>query len=314
MNKKHTPLSPEQMALYKSIMDKYERYRNLSEQEKENLIIEITSATYIDLLCDWAFKHVFGHNKKNLIMLLNDLLSENILDIEYNPNESNVSRPNDKHIIMDVVCHTSDRSFIVEMQRAKNEDFKNRMLYYGASLYSRQLKPRDSYNKLVPVYVICFMNFRLSHQTNQLVYKYQMREQDSGELYGRQLSVFFCELPRFSAQASETKTPVEEWFDILRNMRNFAKKPSTVSKRFDPIFEACQLDGLKNREPEQYFQAMISEEEKRGIAAAYYEDGFEDGAMKTKVSIAKRLLASGSAMDFVVSVTGLTEEQILSQD
>lgn len=43
------------------------------------------------------------------MLLLNDFLPEEIIDIEYEPNESDIFREEDKQVIMDVICHTKDR-------------------------------------------------------------------------------------------------------------------------------------------------------------------------------------------------------------
>ena len=259
-------LTQDQYDLYLSIVDEYEKLRPLSDDEKYELIEQIATSSYIDLLCDWAFKHVFGYNEENLMMLLNDFLPERIMKVEevhFTPNAADPFK--------------DGRSIIVEMQKSNNREFRNRMFYYGASMVSRQLKKGDSYRKLKPVYVICFMNFRTRHKTNQLVYRYQLREQESGESYGNQLSVFFCELPRFVPKPRKDLSPIEEWFDILRNMRTFAQKPKDINQRFNSIFDACRQNVLDPTERIQYFKAMISEEEKQGIAEAYREEGWYEG-------------------------------------
>lgn len=306
----HTPTA-EQVQLYMSILNEYDKYRSLSKEEKEDLILQIASTTFIDLLCDWAFKHVFGHNKENLMLLLNDFLPEEIIDIEYEPNETDIFRGEDKQVIMDVICHTRDRKFLVEMQKSGSNEFRNRMLYYGAASLVRQLGPGDGYEKMVPVYVICFMNFRLLHETDQLVYRYQVREQDSGELYGPQLSVYLCELPRWVKPLEEAQNPIEEWFDILQNMRNFAQKPATVNKRYDSIFTACQQGRLKEKELEQYFRAMITEKEKKGISEFYHDEGFREGMENKAIEVAKAMLADKVAPEIVAKYTSLPLEQVL---
>ena len=63
-------------------------------------------------------------------------------------------------------------------------------------------------------------------------------------------------------------------------MSTFAKKPSTVSSRYDSIFAACQQGQLKTKELEQYFRAMVTEREEQGIAAFYKEEGFREGMEK----------------------------------
>ena len=319
---KKTNLTPEQRQRYFTILNKYQLLRDLSNEEKEDLILRITSSEFIDLMCDWAFKHVFGHNKEHLMMLLNDFLPVKIVDIDeihYDPNEVDIFKGDDKQVIMDVLCHTETEHIIVEMQKSRNNEFRNRMVYYGASMISRQLKPGNKYSQLKPVYVICFMNFRLLHLTDQLVYRYQIREQDSNELYGDQLSIYQCELPRFVKESDRPLNPVEEWFDIFLNMTTFVSRPKDVNKRFDSIFEACRQNRLDIQEQEQYFSAMISEHEKQSIAASYKEEGFLEGMEKGMEKgieqgiekVAKALKDKGiiSIAD-ICEITGLDEKTV----
>lgn len=112
-------LSPAQMQKFISILNEVERYRNLSDLEKEKLIVSILERPYMDFRCDWAFKHVL-ENKEILKMLLNDFLPEEIDTVSFLPNEIDKMRPDDKNVIMDVLCESKDgRKFIVEMQRKK---------------------------------------------------------------------------------------------------------------------------------------------------------------------------------------------------
>ena len=218
----------------------------------------------MDLRCDWAFKHVMK-NTDILKMLLNDFLPEEIESVEPLPNEIDKMRPDDKNVIMDVLCHTVDGTeFIVEMQRKKKTTFKNRMLYYGASMLNAQLKPREPYSALKPVYVICFMDFKMHHETDQLVYRYSLCEQDTGERYNNLLSIYFCELPRLQASGIEGLDPVQSWFYILANMRIFAGKPEDMGKRYAAIVQEARMPGFPEEEElTKYFRNMITEEESR---------------------------------------------------
>lgn len=137
-----------------------------------------------------------------------------------------------------------------------------------------QLKGGESYDKLKEVYVIYFMDFTLEHESDQLVYRYVMREQDTGELYGRLLSIYFCELPRLQATSIDGLEPIESWFYIFRNLCNFAGKPQDIGSRYAPIAEAAKSNLLANEEPYQYMRAMITEEERLDISTANYEYGY----------------------------------------
>lgn len=322
MNKK---LTPAQMRKFVAIVNEVERYRDLSEKEKEQIVLSILDHPYMDLRCDWAFKHVMK-NTDILKMLLNDFLPEEIESVEPLPNEIDKMRPDDKNVIMDVLCHTVDGTeFIVEMQRKKKTTFKNRMLYYGASMLHAQLKPREPYSALKPVYVICFMDFKMHHETDQLVYRYSLCEQDTGERYNNLLSIYFCELPRLQASGIEGLDPVQSWFYILANMRIFAGKPEDMGKRYAAIVQEARMPGFPEEEElTKYFRNMITEEEKLDIGTAYYEDGFIDGIEKgraegraegeanTRRELAKSMLADGLDAPFVCKHTHLPLEEVLA--
>ena len=283
-------LTPEQFAQYEAIVNEYDRFRKLSQEEKEDLIIRIATSTYIDLLSDWAFKHVFGHNEKNLMLLLNDILPEEIVHIEYDSNELDLWKGDDKKVIMDVLCHTKDgRKIIVEMQRGDKAFIRNRLLYYSAAMIHTQLSTGDSYGKLKPVYVICFMNFRTRHEKDKLIYRYEIREEE-GELYNNIQNIFMCELPRFAGESGKAKTPVEVWFDILQNMSNFATRPESYGKKYDSIFESSLQSPIPEKDKLQYFRSMfdddirsyLTDEDRQEIAEEFFAKGVEEGKAEGK--------------------------------
>ncbi|MBO4625217.1 MAG: hypothetical protein J5669_07610, partial [Bacteroidales bacterium] len=69
------------MQQYIAVVNEVERLRVLSEQEKINIVTRILEKPYMDLLSDWAFKHIL-QNKEILLMLLNDFIPEEIDSVE----------------------------------------------------------------------------------------------------------------------------------------------------------------------------------------------------------------------------------------
>ena len=303
-------LTAAQMQQFIAVVNEVERYRDMTDQEKELLIKHILERPYMDLRSDWAFKHIM-QNPEILKMLLSDFLPEEIEEIFPEPNEIDRIRENDKNIIMDVLCRSKDgREFIVEMQRKKKTSFKNRMLYYGASMLHSQLKPKQSYSSLKPVYVICFMDYKLPHETDQLVYRYTLREQDSGEVYGNLLSIYFCELERLKEQSIEGLDPVHSWFYLLKNMCIFAGKPEDMGHRYAIVAEAARLNHLPDDEKQKYLRNMITEEERLDIGQAYYEDGFAEGRAEGKAEIARKMLQKGFTLEEICEITGLSQADV----
>lgn len=308
-------LTEEKYQRLSAILNEVERLRKLSRAEKEKILRGILDRTFIDLTCDWAFKHIFGRHPELLMMLLNDILPEKITEIEYDPNEVDRFSVNDKNVIMDVFCHTEDgRRIVVEMQKEDHEGFLQRMLYYGAARIREQLEVGDDYEELCPVYVICFMDFTLPHYgavipPGKLVFSYSLMEQQTHEEYGRWLNLVFCELPRLREDSMIELTPQEQWFAVLRNLPNFAEKPAWLDERFDPLLELARTRGLNDEELTKYLRSMVSEKEKDSIARAYLrrgrEEGREEGAALRNEEIAKAMLADGMSPELVAKYTGV---------
>ena len=256
-------MAPEQLDLYIAILDEIQRYRDLSYEEKIKLIKDIMDRPYLDLLCDWAFKHVFGNNLKLLEMLLRDVLQMDLTVKEALPNEIDKFQSDDKNIIMDVICRLGDgRTVVVEMQQEKRDGFKDRIIYYAAANFVAKLRRGKKYSEVCAVYVVCFVNFKMQHiecPQGKTVYTYEIREREIHELYGDYMSLNFCELPRLAKDSFEEMSPKEEWFHLLKNMRNFALNQQGVPKRLQTVLEASRSNTLPDKEQLQYFRSMISE-------------------------------------------------------
>ena len=323
-------MTEEQYQRYAAILNDVERLRRLSRTEKERIIRGILDTTFIDLTCDWAFRHVFGHNLELLKMLLNDILPEKITEVIYDPNAIDRTTVRDKNVIMDVFCHTEDgRRIVVEMQKKEENDFGQRMLYYGAARLREQLEVGDDYEKLCPVYVICFMEFTLPHYgvavpQGKIMFSYKMMEEQTQEPYGDNwLNIILCELPRLRDDYMNQFTPQEQWFALFRYLPNFASKPDWLDDRFEPLLQEARTRGLKSEEETQYLQAMLSKEEidksVQKIAKAYLRRGREEAQEEERIKhhedllrIAKSLLASGMSSEEVARHTGLPLEEVQS--
>lgn len=323
-------MTEEQYQRYAAILNDVERLRRLSRAEKERIIRGILDTTFIDLTCDWAFRHVFGHNLELLKMLLNDILPEKITEVIYDPNAIDRTTVRDKNVIMDVFCHTEDgRRIVVEMQKKEENDFGQRMLYYGAARLREQLEVGDDYEKLCPVYVICFMEFTLPHYgvavpQGKIMFSYKMMEEQTQEPYGDNwLNIILCELPRLRDDYMNQFTPQEQWFALFRYLPNFASKPDWLDDRFVPLLQEARTRGLKSEEETQYLQAMLSKEEidksVQKIAKAYLRRGREEGREEERAKhredllrIARKMLEKGDSVEDIAVLLELPLEELQS--
>ena len=303
-----TTLSESQKRRYIAEGNKNKQFKMLSEIAKEQAVESIMTTEYLDLRCDWAFKYVL-RDPELLLILLNDFLPEKIVSVTSVNTEPKRLGGKEKNVLMDIVAKAKDgREIVIEMQRFEKTNFRARMFYYGSSMVRSQLPKGKDYSKLKPVYVICFMDFKLAHPVDRLVYKYQMKELDSDETYGDWLSIYFCELPRMEKESMSEMDYVEGWFHILRKSSNFAGKPKGMDKHFDRVVEAAEIQKLPEDNKMDYFKAMISDKER----LEYGEDRYNAGRASATDSIAKALLAKGVDPIIIAECTGLPLETVES--
>ena len=117
---------------------------------------------FIDPLTDWGFRHLFGQepNKEILKEFLNDLFQgeKHVVELEYAPNEHDGDGDTEKRVIFDLHCRGNNGEyFIVEMQRVRQDFFKNKALFYVSRLIQRLLQKANDY-QLPEVYLIGFWN------------------------------------------------------------------------------------------------------------------------------------------------------------
>ena len=256
--------------------------RKLSKAELEEYSNVYLTTRYMDMRCDWAFKHIM-RDLNNLKMLISDVLEEEVCEISHLPNEIDRFLGMEKDVTTDVLCKDQQgREFIVEVQKRKTMSFRDRIFYYGASMVHAQVARGGDYQQMRPVYVICFVDYEYCHTEDRLVYRYALKEETTNERYGNQLTICVCELPRMKDKEFSEMKHIEVWLHLFNKMYTFADEPEGLPERFATVLKAAQIKGLRTGERNQYLQAMISQREREDIGGAYYLDGHKDGFKEGK--------------------------------
>ena len=87
-----------------------------------------------------------------------------------------------------------------------------------------------------------------------------------------------------------------------------------MDPRYDHIIEAAKTNLVPDKERTQYLRAMLSDYDKKDIADAYFEDGYEKGVQKgmeaNRLETASKMLEDRIGVDLVMKYTGLSLEQV----
>ena len=261
---------------------------------------------YISLLTDFGFKRVFGTepNKAILIDFLNTLLPDYhyIKDLTFKNTEKLGNTPIDRKAIFDIYCQAENGDrFIVEIQKAKQNFFKDRSVYYSTFPIQEQALQGEWDFNLTPVYTLGVLDFIFDDHKNDdtIVHFVQLRNQN-GDVFYDKLKFIYIELPKFKKSIDQLETHLDKWLFILRNLANLSDPPpeSLQETAFNELFEVAAIANFSRTEQDSYHNSLKyyrdmnnvvdtarQEGEKKGI-----EKGREEGRLSERSLMLLRLL------------------------
>ena len=290
---------------------------------------------YANLTNDYMFKRVFGSEecKDILIAFLNRIVGNgDIDDVSFQNTEHLGPTADGRRAVFDIAVRTkSGEEYIIEMQLAQQEYFRDRSLFYAsypilnqAALAKEEFRKTHgdagvfSWNfRLKPVRFIAVVNFPMTHSLewdeSRYFSSYRLKEDESGELLHDKLQFIFLELARFDKREDELESYCDKWMYLFKNMSHLRERPKVFDENeFDRLFEMAELC---NFTPDEYYnyqnsQKMIYDYENTIDFAK--KQGEARGLERGRIEIARNLLSMGLSIEQIVNATALTEEQVQS--
>jgi predicted transposase/invertase (TIGR01784 family) len=282
---------------------------------------------YLDPKADVVFKKIFGDHPAILISFLNALLplpsNSPIVTLTYLQNEHIPVIPEFKRTIADVKCTDAHgRIFIVEMQMNWTNHFKKRLLFGASQAFVKQLAKGEDYQLLQPVYGLGIVADSYDKDSSEWYHHYKLvKKGDSTHDVIEHLQLIFIELPKLPIQSAEEKQLRLLW---LRFLREIDEKTTTVSNDLLAVPEiafAVELaeESAYTKEEITIYDSYWDQvsREKTLFSGRYAEgraegraEGKLEGIREEKYEIAKNLLKQNIATDIVITVTGLTPQEI----
>ena len=265
---------------------------------------------YISLLTDFGFKRVFGTepNKGILIDFLNTLLPDyhQIQDLTFKNTEKLGNTPIDRKAIFDIYCQAENGDrFIVEIQKAKQNFFKDRSVYYSTFPIQEQALQGEWDFNLTPVYTVGVLDFIFDdHKDDEtIVHIVQLKNQNCDVFYDK-LKFIYIELPKFTKTIDQLETHLDKWLFILRNLANLSDPPpeSLQENAFNELFEVAAIANFSRTDQDSYqdslkyyrdmnniFDTARQEAEKKGREEGE-KKGREEGRLSERSTMLLRLL------------------------
>ena len=253
-------------------------------------------ARYLDPKNDLTFKRIFGEHPHLLISFLNAIMpfetGRFIEEIQYLPAEQVPDNPGKKDSIVDVKCIDNyKRQFIVEMQMYWTAYFKNRMVFNAGKAYVRQLKKKEDYKLLQPVYSLGILNDTFDHKTDQFYHHFQIVNRENTDEVIPGLEFVLVELPKFCPQSWEKRKLAVLWLRFLNevdeDMRTLPKE-FQENEEISQAVEICEESAFTPAELAAYDRYWdVVRREKSAISGALAEGEIKGEARGEAKGLAK---------------------------
>ncbi|MEY3220177.1 MAG: hypothetical protein RIT27_1534 [Pseudomonadota bacterium] len=272
---------------------------------------------YLNPYTDFGFKKLFGEeaNKDLLTDFLNQLLPDKhqIAELHFKNPENLPDSPIERKAIFDIYCKSvTGEDFIVEMQKAKLNFFKDRALFYSTFPIRDQAKKGEWDFKLNAIYYVAILDFIYDEKTEKqkMFRDVSLKDQD-GDLFYDKLHLKFLQMPLFNKQEHELKNHFDKWLYFLKNLDSFEHIPTILKEPiFEKAFNTLEEANLTREQLEQYQKSLLTYWELKGVVDTAYDDGKADGKLEEKLEIARNLKQEGFSVEMIEKVTGLSIEEI----
>ena len=306
-------------------------------------IEEMNGAKYINPYTDFGFKKLFGTplNKDLLISFLNSLFDgkEVVRDLTYLNGENLGNGYGDRRAIFDVYCENEQgETFIVEMQKAEQQFFKDRSIFYSTFAIQNQGKKGIWDFNLKGVYTVGILDFVFpdhEYPKDSLRHEVKLVDVDDKHVFYDKLTFLYLEMPKFSKKEDELKTMYDKWLFVLHNLSRLMKRPAALQERiFTRLFEQAEIALYTPEERQDYEDSLkvyrdmknvldtaelkgMKKGMKKGLEKGLekgrkegLKKGIEQGSFEERRKNARAMKDLGLPLETIAKVTGMTADDI----
>lgn len=268
---------------------------------------------YINPFTDFGFKKLFGSepNKDLLIDFLNQVLpgKHKIQDLTYARTEQLGNSETDRKAIFDLYCiGENGERFIVEMQKAKQNFFKDRSVYYSSFPIQEQAKKGDWNYQLAAVYMVGILDFTFSEDEVELEVRHevQLKDQKCRVFYDK-LTYIYLEMPNFNKAEGDLQNNFDKWMYVLQQLPYLQNRPLALQDRvFQKLFEAAEIAKFTPEEKIKYEESLKYYRDLKNVV----DTSFDEGKAERSLEIARQMKSEGEPIEKIVRFTGLSAEEI----
>ena len=268
---------------------------------------------YVNFYTDFAFKKLFGTeiNKELLMSFLNELLrgKEEITDLTYLNVEHLGANAANRKAVFDVYCETQNGDkILVEMQKAEQQYFIDRSIFYSTFPIQEQAKSGDWNFELKRVYTIGILNFVFDEKDEERYnHVVKMMEIETKEVFYDKLTYIYLEMPKFRKTEAQLNSLFDKWLYAIKNLATLMERPEVLQEAvFERLFEQAEIAKFSSNELYDYRESQKDFWDMFAVTETAEKRGRDERSLE----IAQSLKEMGMTPGQIASATGLTPEQI----
>ena len=268
-------------------------------------------AKYVNPFTDFGFKKIFGEeaSKPILIDFLGSLLPDcKIIDLSFKDKDKLGKSDEERKAIYDIYCETSSgEKIIVELQKAKQNYFKDRTIYYSTFPIQEQAEKGEWNYELKAVFCVGILDFTFDDKLNKdqqsnVIHLVQLKDQHN-KLFYKKLHFVYLEMPHFVKEEHELSTRLDQWLYFIKHLEDFQQIPEIFKDDiFKQAFEKAELATYSPEEYDDYEQSLKLYRDLKSVIDTAFDSG--------KLEVARNLKALGVDADIILTSTGLTRSEL----
>ena len=277
---------------------------------------------------DYVFKRIFGHKGNENIAkdLIEAIVGEKFSNIKI---ENPILQSDDitgKTGILDVRLKADNSNVDIEMQVVRTENIQDRALWYWSKMFQESIIRGEDYSKTNRTICIVITDFNIEALIDNKDYhnKYMaLNCRDKNNLLTNKMEIHIIELTKMDS-TNALEDNLKEWCTFLKYPERIGDSVMNENiKAAKEELEMINSDDLEKRRADEREKALmdhiwwknsaIKEGKEIGIKEGReigIKEGIKEGKKEAKKEIAKTLVKEKMPIDKIVTITGLSKEEI----
>ena len=277
---------------------------------------------------DYVFKRIFGHKGNENIAkdLIEAIVGEKFSNIKI---ENPILQSDDitgKTGILDVILKADNSNVDIEMQVVRTENIQDRALWYWSKMFQESIIRGEDYSKTNRTICIVITDFNIEALIDNKDYhnKYMaLNCRDKNNLLTNKMEIHIIELTKMDS-TNALEDNLKEWCTFLKYPERIGDSVMNENiKAAKEELEMINSDDLEKRRADEREKALmdhiwwknsaIKEGKEIGIKEGReigIKEGIKEGKKEAKKEIAKTLVKEKMPIDKIVTITGLSKEEI----